>query len=41
MFEHCVARYAEGMSRMEMSEHVEISDATWKEIVKASNAQNS
>lgn len=40
MFEHCVARYAEGMSRMEMSEHVEISDATWKEIVKASNAQN-
>ena len=41
MFEHCVARYGEGMSRMEMSEHVEISDATWKEIVKASNAQNS
>ena len=41
MFEHCVARYAEGMSRIEMSEHVEISDATWKEIVKASNAQNS
>ena len=41
MFEHCVARYAEGMSRMEMSEHVEISDSTWKEIVKASNAQNS
>jgi len=41
MFEHCVARYAEGMSRMEMSEHVEISDATWKEIVKASNSQNS
>ncbi len=40
MFEHCVARYAEGMSRMEMSEHVEISDATWKEIVKASNAEN-
>ena len=41
MFEHCVARYGEGMSRMEMSDHVEISDATWKEIVKASNAQNS
>jgi len=41
MFEHCVARYAEGMSRMEMSEHVEISDSTWKEIVKASNAENS
>ena len=41
MFEHCVARYGEGMSRIEMSEHVEISDATWKEIVKASNAQNS
>ncbi len=41
MFEHCVARYGEGMSRMEMSEHVEISDATWKEIVKASNAENS
>lgn len=41
MFEHCVARYAEGMSRIEMSEHVEISDATWKEIVKASNAQQS
>ena len=40
MFEHCVARYGEGMSRMEMSEHVEISDATWKEIVKASNAEN-
>jgi hypothetical protein len=41
MFEHCVARYGEGMSRTEMSEHVEISDATWKEIVKASNAENS
>jgi len=41
MFEHCVARYGEGMSRIEMSEHVEISDATWKEIVKASNAENS
>jgi len=41
MFEHCVARYAEGMSRIEMSEHVEISDSTWKEIVKASNAENS
>lgn len=41
MFEHCVARYGEGMSRMEMSEHVEITDATWKEIVKASNAENS
>lgn len=41
MFEHCVARYGEGMSRMEMSEHVEISDSTWKEIVKASNAQQS
>jgi len=41
MFEHCVARYGEGMSRIEMSEHVEISDATWKEIVKASNAQQS
>ena len=40
MFEHCVARYGEGMSRMEMSEHVEISDSTWKEIVKASNAEN-
>jgi len=39
MFEHCVARYAEGMSRMDMSEHVTISDATWKEIVKASNSQ--
>lgn len=41
MFEHCVARYGEGMSRIEMGEHVEISDATWKEIVKASNAENS
>jgi len=41
MFEHCVARYGEGMSRMDMSEHVDISDATWKEIVKASNSQNS
>ena len=41
MFEHCVARYGEGMSRMEMSEHVTISDATWKEIVKSSNAKNS
>jgi len=41
MFEHCVARYGEGMSRMEMSEHVQISDSTWKEIVKASNAQKS
>jgi hypothetical protein len=41
MFEHCVARYGEGMSRIEMSEHVEISDSTWKEIVKASNAENS
>ena len=39
MFEHCVARYAEGMSRMDMCEHVTISDATWKEIVKASNSQ--
>ena len=39
MFEHCVARYADGMSRMDMSEHVTISDATWKEIVKASNSQ--
>jgi hypothetical protein len=39
MFEHCVARYAEGMSRVDMSEHVTISDATWKEIVKASNSQ--
>jgi hypothetical protein len=41
MFEHCVARYADGMSRMDMSEHVTISDATWKEIVKSSNAKNS
>ena len=40
MFEHCVARYAEGMSRMEMSEHVEIDDSVWKEIVVESNLQN-
>ena len=41
MFEHCVARYAEGMSRVDMSEHVTISDVTWKEIVKSSNSQQS
>jgi len=37
MFEHCVDRYGEGMSRDEMTEHVSISDSVWKQIVVESN----
>lgn len=40
MFQHCVDRYAEGMTRVEMTEHVSISDSVWKEIVKESNQQD-
>jgi len=41
MFQHCVDRYGEGMSRDEMTEHVSISDSVWKQIVVESNKTES